>query len=203
MTRGRGSLLALVMCGCASASSGRSTEATAGTRASTAAPTRSVQSRIPLQIGNFKLTQRTAVRGTLTDSLYRFSDGSGTNLSVIVYDVIAEAKTDQDPQKWTAIEGEKFKEVQEIRKNRGDMAAYSVAFSDSARFKAGSLNLLEHRIATPVRYANGTIAIDMQYLYLVDGKFLKVRATIPEPGWQQTMVPAFSRELAQRVSQGT
>jgi hypothetical protein len=43
----------------------------------------------------------------------------------------------------------------------------------------------------------------MQYLYLIGGKFVKVRATIPEPGWQQTQVPSFARELALRMARGT
>src|SRR5688500_11689030 len=43
--------------------------------------------RIPEQIGAFRLTQRSTVRGLRTDSLFRYSDGSRTLLTVIIYDV--------------------------------------------------------------------------------------------------------------------
>jgi hypothetical protein len=188
--------------GCASAPA--SAPATVPSRASpvAAAPGTDLFARIPTEIGAFKLTERAAVTSEPTDSLFRFRDGSPAILTVFVYDVGADVKTDADPQKWTASEGEKFKEVQDIRVRRGAISSYAVAFSDTARFAVGAHNILEHSIAVPVRFPNGTIAVDMQYLYLIAGKFVKVRATIPETGWQQTKVPGFARELARRLAGG-
>lgn len=60
--------------------------------------------------------------------------------------------------------------------------------------------ILESRIVAPVRFRNGTVAVDMQFLYLIDGKFVKVRATIPAQDWQQSTVPSFSRALARRLA---
>ena len=160
-----------------------------------------VYARIPSQVGAFKLTERTTVRGMPADSIFRFSDGSKTYLSVIVYDVTTDGG-DNETQKWVAIEGERFREAQDIRQKRGQIAAYVMAYSDTTRFMVGSRNLLEHHIAMPTRYPNGAITVEMQFLYLIDNKFVKVRGTIPEQGWQQTRVPSFARELARRMAGG-
>ena len=157
---------------------------------------------IPAQIGAFRLTQRAVVGGLPTDSLFRYRDGSPTILTVIIYDVPGAIRVDADSQQWTRREGEKFRQIQDIQVQRGRIGAYEVAFSDTARFRVGPASLVEHSIATPVRYPNGVIAVDMQYLYLIGGKFVKVRATIPGNGWEQTRVPAFARELATRLASG-
>lgn len=158
--------------------------------------------RIPDAIGAFKLTERATIRGIPTDSIFRFRDGSPTILSLIIYEVPSDVKVGDDPQKWTQREGEKFRTVQEIRQSRGQISAFQVAFSDTARI-AGAQQILEHSIAVPTRMPNGAVAVEMQFLYLIGGKFIKVRGTIPEQGWEQTQVPAFARELALRLAGAT
>lgn len=166
------------------------------------APSGNLYARVPAQVGAFRLTERAAVTGASTDSLYRFRDSSRTNLTVFIYDIAPDVRVEADSQKWTAREGGKFKEIQDIRVARGQIAAYVLAFSDTTRISVGEHNLLEHRTATPVRFPSGAVAVDMQFLYLVGGKFVKVRATIPEQGWEQTPVPSFARELALRLAGG-
>lgn len=156
--------------------------------------------RVPDRVGDFALTERAAVVGLPSDSVFRFSDGSATRLSVILYDAGADVKADPDPQTWTAGEGEKFRVVQEVRRRRGDIAGYVVAFTDTNSVAAGDGEIVEHSAAVPVRSRNGAVSVELQYLYLIDGKFVKVRATVPEQGWQRTKVPAFARELAGRLA---
>jgi hypothetical protein len=168
--------------------------------AATRAPEGTLYTRIPSEIEGFKLTQRDAVTGAPTDSAFRFRDGSPTILTVFVYGVDADVKVDADSQKWTPREGEKFKAVQEIQRSRGRISAFTVAFSDTTRFAAGERSILEHSIAIPVRFPNGVVAVEFEYLYLIDGKFVKVRASVPEEGWQKTHVPLFARALATRMA---
>jgi hypothetical protein len=167
------------------------------------APGSNLYLRIPGEIEAYKLTERAAVSTAPTDSLFRFSDGSRTILTVFIYDVDADVKSDPDPQKWTAAEGEKFKAVQDIRVSRGAISSYAEAFADTTRFAVGTHNILEHANAIATRYPNGSIAVDLQYLYLIGGKFVKVRATVPQAGWQQTKVPSFARQLARRLAGDT
>lgn len=162
-----------------------------------------IYSRIPEQIGAFRLTQRSTVRGLRTDSLFRYRDGSRTLLTVIIYDVPADIRAHADTQQWTHREGEKFKLVQEIQVQRGFLRGYQLAFSDTTRFVVGARALVQHSVATPVRFASGAVAVEMQFLYLIDGRFVKVRATVPEQGWQDTKVPEFARELATTLASGS
>ncbi|CAN5892232.1 hypothetical protein BH11GEM2_BH11GEM2_00960 [soil metagenome] len=157
---------------------------------------------MPDKVGAFKVTERMGIRGFPTDSLFRFRDSSKTNLSVIIYDIPADVRVDSDSQKWTLREGEKFKAVQDVLKSRGQIAAYTLAFSDTIRFTVDARGILEHSIAGSVRFPNGAIAVELQYLYLIGGKFVKVRGTIPAQGWQQTRAPSFARELAVRMARG-
>jgi hypothetical protein len=41
--------------------------------------------------------------------------------------------------------------------------------------------------------------MDFQYLYLIDGRFLKVRATFPGELWKTGEMPNFAREVAGRA----
>ncbi len=186
--------------GCASAPGSPPAPAPSGAAHVPAATAGKLYANIPAQLGAFRLTERTTIRGLPTDSLFRFSDGSRTILTVIVYDVAADVRSGSDPQQWTAREGEKFKAVQDVRLSRGNIRGYELAYADTIRFTADAREILEHATAVTVRFPNGDIAIDMQYLYLIGGKFVKVRATIPERGWQQTRVPSFARELAHRMA---
>src|ERR1700684_3551178 len=98
--------------GCASAPGKPAVVASQSAAAPPSAPAVNLYARIPAQIGAFKLTERAAVRGAPADSLFRYKDGSPTNLSVFIYD--ADGQNDADPQLRTAREGDKFKAVQDI-----------------------------------------------------------------------------------------
>lgn len=185
--------------GCASMPA-TSTVSRGGAPTAKAAPAGNLFTRMPAQIGPFKLTERDVVRAAPTDSIFRYRDGTRTILSVIVYDIPGEVKVEPDSQKWTAREGAKFKTIQDIRKSRGQISDYVLAVSDTARIIVGRLSLLEHFIGTPVRYPNGAVAVDLQHLYLIDGKFVKVRATVPAEGWRESEATSFPRELARSLA---
>jgi hypothetical protein len=189
--------------GCASAQSKPAAVASQPATAPPPAPAANLYARIPAQIGAFKLTERAAVRGAPAESLFRYKDGSPTNLSVIIYDADTDGQNDADPQLRTFREGEKFKAVQDILMSRGQIVAHQLAFSDTTRFTAGASTILEHSVAMPTRYPNGSVTVEMQYLYFIGGKFVKVRATIPAKGWEQAQVPQFARELALHMAGAT
>jgi hypothetical protein len=189
--------------GCASASGKPAAVASQPAAVPPSAPAVNLPARIPAQIGAFKITERAAVRGAPADSLFRYKDGSPANLSAFIYDVDADRQNDADPQLRTAREGEKFKAVQDILMSRGQIAAYRIAFSDTTRLTVGTGTLLEHAIGLGTRHPNGAITVELQYLYHIGGKFVKVRATVPEKGWEQTQVPQFARELALHMAGAT
>jgi hypothetical protein len=107
-----------------------------------------------------------------------------------------------DSEAWAAHEAGKFVEVQPILVRQGRIDNYEVVFVDSAAFAAGKRILVERRILVVTR-SRGRVNVDFQYLYLVNGRFLKVRATIPsDGGWENSGVPGFARALAERLATG-
>jgi hypothetical protein len=147
--------------GCASAPGKPAAVASQPAAVPPSAPAVKLYARIPAQIGAFKLTDRAAVRGAPADSLFRYRDGSPTNLSVFIYEADADGRNDADPQLRTVREGEKFKAVQDILMSRGQIAAHQLAFSDTTRLTVGASTILEHSVAMPTRYPNGSVTVEM------------------------------------------
>jgi hypothetical protein len=167
--------------------------------APTQPPRPSTANRIPTQLGRYKLTRRDAVEGAPNDSAYRYTDGSATRVTVFVYAIPIDVQVGADSQSWTPREGEKFEEVQPLLVQRGMIGAYEVAFANTGEITAANRRITEHATAIAVR-THGQVAVDFQYVYLVAGRFLKIRATVPSDGWEKTDVPIFARDLARRLA---
>jgi hypothetical protein len=156
-------------------------------------------SRIPTQLGRYRLARRDGVEGAPADSAYRYSDGSPTRVTVFVYQIPIDVQVGADSQSWTQREGEKFEEVQPLLVQHGMIGAYEVAFANTGEITAANRKVTEHATAIAVR-SHGQVAVDFQYLYLVAGRFLKIRATVPSDGWEKTDVPVFAREMARHLA---
>ena len=152
-----------------------------------------------MQVGRYRLTRREWIRGTSNDSAYHFTDGSPTRVTVFLYAIPADVQVGPDSQSWTAREGKKFEQVQPLLVQQGVMDMYKVAFANSEEMTVGARKIVQHATAIAVRRRGG-VAVDFQYLYLVAGQFLKIRATVPSEGWERTDVPTFAREMARRVA---
>lgn len=155
--------------------------------------------RIPAQLGRYRLARRVGIEGAPNDSAYHYSDGSPTRVTVFVYQIPVDVQVGADSQSWTPREGEKFEEVQPLLVKNGMIGAYEVAFANTGEITAANRKITEHSTAIAVR-SHGQVAVDFQYLYLVDGHFVKIRATVPSDGWEKTDVPAFARDMARRLA---
>jgi hypothetical protein len=169
--------------------------------ATAARPSRTIYQRLPDTVAAYHLTERGVVRGAPTDSVYRFSDGTRTYVSVFIYDIPSDVKIGPDSQKWTFREGEKFKLVQQIRRQQGLISDFSEPVSDSTRMTLGGRPILEHAMIIPTRYNNGAVTVEYQILYQIDGRLLKVRGTVPAEDFTKSTVHAFAKQLATIVAQ--
>jgi hypothetical protein len=156
---------------------------------------------MPEQVGSYRLTERAAVSGFPMDSLYRFRDSSRINLSVIRYAGTDQPRLAADSQT-VAAEGAKFAAVQQLLVERGAIQSFEVAFAGTSMISLGGVRIPEHATAVAVR-SRGRVGVELQYLYVVGGKFLKVRASLPEDGWQSSDVPRFAREVARQLLQSS
>lgn len=149
--------------------------------------------------GRYRFTQADVVPSTPGDSIYRFRDGTGANVSVIRYAMPPDVRVDADSQRWTAREGTKFADVQAILQQQGRIEAWRLAFEDTTRLTLSAAPpVLEHAIGIVVR-SRGAERMDVQYLYFIHGRLLKIRGTVPIAAWPESELQAFAREAARRV----
>ncbi len=129
--------------------------------------------------------------------LYRFTDGTGVQLTVFVYPVPADVQQG-DSANWVLVEGAKFEQVLPIQVQRGRYDTYEMAFAQPEPVVSEGHTIPVHVAAARTR-SGESISMQLQYLYLIRGQFLKVRATLPGDSWQRAPVPTFAHDLARRV----
>jgi hypothetical protein len=153
---------------------------------------------VPTQVGRFRLSKVEAIKFLPADTLYRFTDGSVANVSAVRYAIAPDVKAGSDSQAWTAREGEKFERIQQILLRQGRIESYRTYLSQAQRLNLGDAELIEHATVLTVQKVDaGTV--EFAYVYLIGGRFLKVRGTFPGDQWQASDFPAFARELARQV----
>jgi hypothetical protein len=130
--------------------------------------------------------------------LYRFTDGSPVLLTVFVYPVPGDVQQGDSAQ-WVLIEGAKFAQVMPIQVQRGRYDAYEMAFANAEPVVSGS-DTIPGFAAAAVTRSRGTVAVQLEYLYLLNGQFVKVRATLPHDQWQKAPVPTFARDLVRHMA---
>ena len=126
--------------------------------------------------------------------LYRFTDGTSALLTVFVYPIPTDVQQG-DSANWVLLEGAKFEQVLPIQVERGRYDTYQMAFAEPEPVVSQGDTIRGHVAAAGTR-SGQSISMQLQYLYLIKGQFVKVRATLPGDSWQQTPVPRFAHDLA-------
>ena len=151
---------------------------------------------MPDSIAGFRRTAQSLVG---RDSVWRYTNGKA-QVSVIRYALTRDAKTGADTSAWLAREGNKFVQVMPMLKRRGAIESYEVKTS-----RVGDGPAPPHReyVGVVVSTIKGKRSTELQYLYLVKNRWLKVRASEPGGGDASASVTRFSRALASRVARMT
>lgn len=154
---------------------------------------------IPAAIGRFQQVDKRAAEDFPSDTMYRFSDGSSTNLTVVDYPIRPDARRGSDPKRWLERESQKWIRSMPIAVSRGWIDRYEVATSQAWDAVSGSLTVPGHGVV--INTAKGAVRfVDFQFLYLVRGRFLKFRATVPDTGQGTFDAPLIAKELALTVA---
>lgn len=153
---------------------------------------------IPQAVGAFRLIAVRAVRGAPNDTNYRFDNGAGVGISVFRYAIPSDVKAGSDTVAWIRREGEKFPVVQRILASRG--------VSDSMKVRIGMLNparpdfpLAEYAGVVQTWSAQRGVMLESEYIYVVDGRFLKIRGSEPHAVEGESQVARFARQLLQSM----
>ena len=149
---------------------------------------------IPESVGAFRRIAVRPVRGAPNDTNYRFDNGAGVGISVFRYAIPADVQRDRDTVAWIRREGEKFPVVQRILVSRG--------VADSMKVRLSMLNparpefpLAEYVGVVQTWSARHGVMIESEYIYVVDGRFLKIRASEPDAVEGGSQAAQFARQL--------
>src|SRR5688572_27478552 len=148
---------------------------------------------IPQAVGAFRLIAVRAVRGAPNDTNYRFDNGAGLGISVFRYP-IRDPAPGGDTVAWIKREGEMFPVVQRMLVSRGA--------ADSMKVRLSMLNparpefpLAEYVGVVQTWSARRGVMIESEYVYVVDGRFLKVRGSEPHAAEGESQAAQFARQL--------
>lgn len=153
---------------------------------------------IPRTVGNFRLVAVRPVRGAPSDTNYRFDNGAGLGISVFRYGIPADVRASGDTVAWIRREGEKFPVVQRILVSRG--------VADSMKVRLSMLNparpdfpVAEYVGVVQTWSARRGVMIESEYVYVVGGRFLKIRGSEPDASEGTSLVAQFARALLRSI----
>jgi hypothetical protein len=153
---------------------------------------------VPRRVDSFTMTTTESFPDSSAGTLYRYSDGSAANVSVILYGVPADVRRGDAPQAWVGAESAKYRAVIPVMIRRGWYDDIRMAFEEDQPLAVDSVSIPGFAVGAASKRA-GKVSVELQYLYLVDGIFVKVRATVPGQTWQDTTVPSFAKDLVAMV----
>ena len=139
-----------------------------------------LDSAMPAQVGAFTLVARRPVPGAAGDMAYRYRDASPANISVYVYSAsYPGVDASGGPRERVAREGLLLLDVMPIQTRRGVYDSFEPLVSRADSLQVG--NVVVPGYLTGVRvHRRSVTAQELQFLHLVGGDFVKLRATVPE-----------------------
>jgi hypothetical protein len=157
---------------------------------------------LPKSVGSFRLLGARAVQGAPNDTNYRYDNGAGVAISVFRYAISDGVRVGGDTLEWIRREGQKFAAVQRLLVSRG--------IADSMKVRVGALNTAraDFPVAEYVSVAQtwsarrGTM-LESEYVYVVDGRFLKVRGSEKDASEAASEVAQFARQLLRAIARTT
>jgi hypothetical protein len=150
---------------------------------------------VPNQIGRFALVQRSPLTAPGVGTIYRFRDSTAINLSVITYELSADdAAPNATAPARVRVEGDHFLEILAIQVRRGVYDTYHVLLVRPDSVVVGR-SITPGMIATVSVEQRGRTGYELQYLYLIDRTFVKIRASVPASAWPRTDLDSFATEL--------
>lgn len=149
---------------------------------------------IPASVNSFKLTEQDRFDDPALGSSYRFTDGSADRVTVFLYPVPSDVEDGTDDQARVDAEGAKFLAAFPIGVQRGWYDAYEIAFADPQPIHLQDQTIAGFSAAVPTR-KDDAITVEVQYLYLVSGCFLKARGSLDGSTWMQSSFPKFAKDL--------
>jgi hypothetical protein len=150
--------------------------------------------RMPDSVGTYRLVLTAPLNGAPTDTIHRFVADGRTHISVIRYPVRNDVRVGADSVTWLEREGAKFVAVQQLLVQRGVIQSYEVKLSKRSSVPIGTDSLATYVSIIQTRRREGVLN-EIEYLYVIGGKFLKIRASEIEAAQGNSLAPQFAGQL--------
>jgi hypothetical protein len=156
-----------------------------------------LDSAMPERVDAFSLQSRRRLPG-VKDMAYRYSDGSVANVSVYLYPVsYPGADVGGDARQQVAREGMVFLQVLPIQVSRGVYDSFEPLASRPDSFIVDGAAIPGY--LTEVRVRRGASAAhELQFLHLIGGDYVKLRATVPE-SWPTASLRSLDSGIVARL----
>jgi hypothetical protein len=139
---------------------------------------------MPSTLGGYTLTETKPYGDAALGTAYRFAGPAHERVTVFVFPIGADVRVGNDLQAQVTAEGKKFEGIFPIGVQRGWYQSYRFAFANPE----------------PITVDGGSVQVEIQYLYAVCGKFLKLRATLDGETWTESEFPTFAKALAAQLA---
>ncbi len=154
---------------------------------------------LPDSLHGYHLTETGPLADTSLGVRYRYAGPPRELVTVFLYPIPADVRTGEDLQAWVSAEGKKFEAMLPLGVQRGFWEQYAGAFANAEPIAVEG-GTVPGFIAGAATKRNGRISVELQYVYAVCGRFLKVRGTLPQEGWEESDFPTFAKALAARLA---
>jgi hypothetical protein len=148
---------------------------------------------MPAQIDAFHRTEREVMTNAV-GMIFRFRDTSSAILSVILYPATASDRgTVGTARARVDGEGRAFLEVLPLQVRRGVYESFEPLLARADSLSTGG-GVPGYTVTARVR-RRGRTYYELQHVHLIGGDFVKVRATVAEPGWPRPDLEHFDSTL--------
>ena len=153
---------------------------------------------LPVSVGAFAMYERRKLEAPARGDAFGFTDGSTDRATVFLYPLQDRPAADR-AQDMVETEGAAWVAAFPIGVERGWYDAYEVAFADPKPIVLADRTIPGFAGGVPTR-KDGSISVEVLYLFAVDGCMLKARGSLEGGHWMDSLFPKFAQDLAVAVA---
>lgn len=155
---------------------------------------------IPADIDAYHLIQTKAMADSADGVAYRFVTSVPELVTVFLYPIPTDVRAGADTAAWIKAEAEKFTRLLPAGVKRGWYDVYAVAFESPDTIQLSNRPATGFLSGATTKRGN-KVSVELQYLYPVCGKFVKVRGTLDSDTWGDSKFPLFAKHLIKFLSE--
>ena len=155
---------------------------------------------VPSELNGYRLTDTKVFDDSTEGTSYRYKNGSSDLVTMFIYPISPAARRGSDVRDWVAAEGQGFKEVFPAGVQRGWWQEYTAAFDHPDSVLVGTEQIPGYLVAGVTRRGN-VVNVELEYLFEMCDRFVKVRGTLASATWNQSLFSRFAKDAVAYLRQ--